>query len=29
MSQRLKAYNTEEVDKFLEAQYRNNGETLH
>ena len=29
MSQRLKAYNTEEVDKFLEAQDRNNGETLH
>jgi len=29
MSQRLKDYSTEEVDKFLKAQYRNNGETLH
>ena len=29
MSVRLKAYNIEEIDEFLEAQYKNNGETLH
>ncbi len=29
MSVRLKAYNIEEIDEFLETQYKNNGETLH
>jgi|TARA_R110001583_G_scaffold136974_1_gene288666 uncharacterized coiled-coil protein SlyX len=29
MSLRLKSYNIAEGDEFLEAQYRNNGETLH
>ena len=29
MSVRLKASNIEEIDEFLEAQYKNNGETLH
>ena len=29
MSLRLKSYNIAEGDEVLEAQYRNNGETLH
>ena len=29
MSVIIKAYNIEEIDEFLEAQYKNNGETLH